>query len=152
AGLIVYTLHIFFNAGLLIHSRTRIMAKLIAVSATVNIALNVLLIPVFGLHGPAIATLVSYVIFVGLVARASLPLLRVQLPWGALARYAGAAAVSSLVVARIHTDIPLLNVLLRAAVGLLLYAGAIAMLDEKAGGLALSGIRSSRRWIGGCLR
>src|SRR5205823_12919531 len=42
-GLVVYAVHIFLNAGLLIHKRTLTMAKLVTVSCLLNIVLNVVL-------------------------------------------------------------------------------------------------------------
>lgn len=62
-GVMLYTLHIFFTAGLIIHKKTVTMVKIVAFSAALNIALNIWLIPRMGLPGAAVSTLISYAVF-----------------------------------------------------------------------------------------
>ena len=50
------------NIGLLLKHRTRSLALVTGAAAVVNIALNLLLIPQYGMYGAAIATILSFII------------------------------------------------------------------------------------------
>ena len=96
-GLMIYALHIFLNVGLLLYKKTYTMAKLITLAAVLNVALNVILIPRIGLQGAAIATLVSYAVFVVLLGRASFALLPLRFNVPGCLRYALSALAAAFV-------------------------------------------------------
>ncbi|NQT22437.1 MAG: oligosaccharide flippase family protein [Candidatus Omnitrophica bacterium] len=56
-----YGLYIFFLTGLTIKKRIYSLPLVLVIGAIVNIALNFLLIPRFGMMGAAVATLISYI-------------------------------------------------------------------------------------------
>src|SRR5260370_34728987 len=62
-GVMLYTLHIFFTAGLIIHKKTVTIVKIVASAPSLNIALNIWLIPRMRLHRSAVSTLISYTPF-----------------------------------------------------------------------------------------
>lgn len=68
-SLMIYATHIFLNVGLILEKRTVLMASLVAVSAAVNLVLNILMIPSYGLMGASLANLLSYSLLIILLAQ-----------------------------------------------------------------------------------
>ena len=128
-GLITYSLHIFFNAGLIIHKKTMTMAKIISFSAAFNVLLNVVLIPRIGLQGAAVATLVSYMVFLGLIVRASSAVLPLHVDFRACLGYVVAAGVSVLLASRIHFSAEITSLVIRGMASVLLYFGTLWVID-----------------------
>ena len=60
AGTLVYGSTWIFGAGFHLQRRTGLLASLMAGAAILNVALNVLLIPKYGLEGAVLATVGSY--------------------------------------------------------------------------------------------
>lgn len=63
AGVILYGLSYITGAGLYILKRTRTIALVLTASVMLNFVLNFSLIPLMGLDGAALATLVSYAVY-----------------------------------------------------------------------------------------
>jgi O-antigen/teichoic acid export membrane protein len=143
-GIMVYTLHIFFNAGLIIHKKTVTMLKIVGFCAILNIALNIWLIPRIGLQGAAVATLVSYVVFLGLIARASLAILPLRVDFGAWLRYACAAGLSVLIVLPVHFSSHFVNLLARGTLCLCVYVSALYALDRRSREMVNDFLRARR--------
>ncbi len=61
-GYLFYGMYINFTAGLYIEEKTKYFPYVTGAGAAANIIVNLLLIPVYGLIGAAIATLVSYLV------------------------------------------------------------------------------------------
>ena len=130
-GLMIYALHIFFNAGLIIHKKTLTMAKIISFSAALNVVLNVLLIPRIGLQGAAVATLLSYAVFLGLIVRASSAVLPLRVDFLACLRYLGAAAASALLVSRFQFASEFLSLAVRGSLSVLIYGAVLWVIDRR---------------------
>jgi len=130
-GVMLYTLHIFFNAGLIIQKKTITMVKIVASSAALNIALNMLLIPLIGLQGAAVATLISYAVFLTLIARASLAVLPLRLDVLACLRYLVAAASSVLLVSMVEFSSHFLNFVVRGSLSASVYAAVLCGIDRR---------------------
>ena len=96
ASLLPYVLYLSNVHVVFFHRRTNVLAVATPVAATANVALNVLLIPAWGLAGAAVASVLGYLLLAGFVALAARRLAAV--PWAAADRWwcwlAGAAAVS----------------------------------------------------------
>lgn len=58
---VFYGLYYFNSMGLLFKNKTKIITYIISISAFLNIMMNFLLIPKFGMLGAAIATMLSYI-------------------------------------------------------------------------------------------
>jgi O-antigen/teichoic acid export membrane protein len=79
ASIVPFTVYTAYVHPLVWLARTRIMAVITPVAAALNIGLNILLIPVLGLEGAAVATLASYAFLsaaIGIVSRRIAPV-----PW-----------------------------------------------------------------------
>jgi O-antigen/teichoic acid export membrane protein len=130
-GLMIYSLHIFFNAGLIIHKKTLTMAKIISFSAAMNVVLNVLLIPRIGLQGAAVATLLSYAVFLGLIVRASSAVLPLRVDFQACLRYVGAAAASALLTSRFQFSSEFLSLAVRGSLSVMIYGAVLWVIDRR---------------------
>lgn len=141
-GLVFYTLHIFFIAGLLIYKKTSTMARLNFYACALNIGLNVVLLPRIGVMGAALATLFSYLFVVILMARASFPLLPLKIDYRACVRYVLVAAVAALLVSRIELGVAFWNLACKGLLSLLLYAGLLWAVDRNVRTLVRDVLRS----------
>jgi O-antigen/teichoic acid export membrane protein len=132
AGMVVDGAAIIMGAGLFIQKRTKTIMILVAGSALINVASNLVLVPRLGILGAAVSTLVSYAAIFVMFAVAGRRHLFVRMPWGTLAR-AGFAAVAVFVV--LHYLVPgrrFVTVGVRAAVGAVMYPVLIAAIDADA--------------------
>ncbi|MEM9666333.1 MAG: lipopolysaccharide biosynthesis protein [Bacteroidota bacterium] len=97
---------VFWQIGMYVHKplefalQTTTMLKAGLACAAINIALNAGFIPAFGYMGAALATLVSYLVYLLLVGWAARSMLPLVLPWGRLIKVGGVLifGVSALVL------------------------------------------------------
>ncbi|RJQ23909.1 hypothetical protein C4565_10535 [Candidatus Parcubacteria bacterium] len=87
AGVFFSGLHTPLTIGLLIYKKSIVLLKISILAALINMIMNILLVPVLGLVGAALSTLISYVLFVSLGAFASSKLLKIMIPWKPITRY-----------------------------------------------------------------
>ena len=142
SGLMLYAMHIFFNAGLIIHKKTMTMAKVISFSAALNVALNIFLIPRIGVKGAAIATLISYAVFLGLIVRASSKVLPLKVDFLACLRYASAAVATVLAVSQIKITSDFFSLAVRGAASVAMYMTVLYAIDKNFRELVRSTIES----------
>ncbi|HZZ90461.1 MAG TPA: polysaccharide biosynthesis C-terminal domain-containing protein, partial [Caulobacteraceae bacterium] len=117
AGLTTYYTHQAFTLG----RRTGLLLAAMSIPAAANLALNLVLIPRWGLQGALWATTASYglgLLVSGLIGRAAQPL---PLPLSALARTALAAALMGVVVVRLPALGGAAELVLKASAGALVY-------------------------------
>lgn len=131
AGLLIYTSHAFLGAGLMIHKNSRAMAKVLACSAIFNIVLNCLLLPIIGLQAAAIATLLSYILCIALLGRASFKLLPLKFDFLRLGKYAIAAIVAWFAGYSVHLQMPLASLAVRSTVTLVTYVALMYVMDAR---------------------
>ncbi|TXC66420.1 lipopolysaccharide biosynthesis protein [Piscinibacter aquaticus] len=81
------------GAGLYLRKRSRLIMLLVAVAAALNIGLNLLWVPAWGITGSAAATLVSYAALLLASMLLGRGTLAVPLPWAAIAKFVPAAAL-----------------------------------------------------------
>jgi O-antigen/teichoic acid export membrane protein len=136
AGMVVDGTNTMVGAGLFIHRKTRTIMSIVIVCAAINIGLNLLLVPRIGILGSAIATLVSYSVTSLAMGVAAERLLHVPMPWGTLLRSGAAAAIMYLSLMYILPGHRFLTVGVRAAVGGMVYAAIIVLVDPDARELA----------------
>ncbi|RMF62250.1 MAG: flippase, partial [Calditrichaeota bacterium] len=82
-----------FGAGLLIYKKTKLVMYYTFVAGGVNIALNFLLIPKFGLMGAAVATLIAYTVLFGLTIVSASKYLRLSVNPKSVLGYVAASMV-----------------------------------------------------------
>jgi O-antigen/teichoic acid export membrane protein len=122
AGLTTYYFHTAFTLA----KSTKLLLAAMAVPAVANIALNLALIPPFGLQGAVIATAASYGL--GLMASAWIgrKAIVLPIPWDTLGRAGLASAVMAVAVYLIPDFGGILELGLKASVGGLVY-GVVAL-------------------------
>jgi O-antigen/teichoic acid export membrane protein len=136
------------GAGLFITRKTRVIMVIVMSSAIMNILLNILLVPRYGINGSAVATLLSYGMTssaMGLAARSSL---HVKMPWVTLLRASVMSVVMYVAVIRILPGHHLLTVAVRAFVGAVVYVGLMALVDPDARLLLRTGKDRVLRMLG----
>jgi O-antigen/teichoic acid export membrane protein len=130
-GLLIYALHIFFNAPLLIYRKTIALTAITAVSCVLNILLNMLLLPRMGLMGAAIATLASYLILVVAMAVTSRRYMSFAIPVRGMFLSSLLAMIVYALCRQLSASVLVLDLLLRAGSALVLYTiGLIATRPE----------------------
>jgi len=78
---LLFGLQNFFKAGALIHNQTIQMTQYGLLAAVLNIILNLVMIPAFGILGAAIATTLSYFVLMVLILRLSQKHLHINWLW-----------------------------------------------------------------------
>ena len=119
----------YFGQAFTLGKKTRLLLVAMATPAGLNVVLNVILVPRYGLMGAAWATEASFAL--GLLAtqvigRRVMPL---PIPWDSLIRCGVATAAMALVVARLPAIGGLAELTLDATVGGLVYAAAALTLN-----------------------
>ena len=131
AGLLIYTTHVFLNAGLVIQKRTRVFGGVLLCAAILNLVLNCVLLPRIGLQGAALATLLSYALCTVLLSIYSFKVLPLNVRWWALGRYLGASAITWAVVLPADFHIPVVNLLAKPLIAVVVYIALLYVLDRR---------------------
>ena len=118
-GMMVY----FFHKAFVLGRRTGDMALLMALGAGVNIALNLVLIPIMGLIGAALATLIAYAFALAVSAWRAEAIFPLDIPWRDWGKCAFAAGVMALALfATPKPDGALASVVVQLIIGIAAYA------------------------------
>ena len=131
AGLMIYAVHIFFNAGLLIYKKTLTMASLVVYACIANLVLNIILLPRIGMMGAAWATLLSFALLIVLIARVSYKLLPLRFDWLASLRYATVAVATGYACRYISLGRPFIDLVVKSVLSLILYSTILWLIDRK---------------------
>jgi O-antigen/teichoic acid export membrane protein len=125
SGATTYYFHTAFTLG----RKTRLLLVAMAIPAAANLILALALVPRFGLAGAVWATAASYGL--GLLTSAGLGrrVIVLPIPWMTLAKVGAATAAMALAVMAIPDLGGAVELGLKAAVGVLVYAAAILALD-----------------------
>jgi len=149
AGLLIYSLGIYLNAGMLIHKKTYAMARFITYACVLNMVLNVWLIPRMGLQGAALATLLACAFLMALMGWKSHQVLPLRFNLMGLLRYALAAAAAAVLSMGVDLHRPVFNFLAKGTLFVLLYAVSLWLIDGDFRKLASSGMELFRSWRSG---
>jgi len=118
-------------AGFYLVKRTKTIALLTLGCAVINILINLVLIPDYGILGAAYATVASYLILTLLITAFSRNLLRVQWPLRSLAIYVGAAALSAFVVTHLEYPNLIVSLILKSFAISACYVLIVMSLDHQ---------------------
>ena len=135
----------YFGQAFTLGRKTRLLLAAMVVPAVANVALNIVLIPRFGILGAAWATAISFGLGMLVTLALGRRVLALPIPWDALVRCLVATGLMALVVARLPAIGGLFELILDATVGAIVYAAA-ALTFNAAGvrDLALRLIRQFR--------
>jgi len=127
AGLVIGATESFFKAGLMIAKDSSSILKTTVIAAVVNLGINFVLIPFLGLQGAAIATLISYVVYVAMLARASAKHLHLKLRM-ATVKYVMAGALTVLLLRHVCIGNLYGRVFVTGTLALAVYFGVVALI------------------------
>ena len=116
--------------GLIIHEKTRLIAKIIAVSAIFNILLNLMLIPYYGFIGAGISTMIAYFVAFVIADRTSSKYLKWRPVTKSVVKIFFASVMMGIIVYSISAllAISLLNLILEILIGCIVYFCVLYML------------------------
>mgnify|MGYP001810336261 CR=1 FL=1 len=128
----------YFSESFQLVRRTDLRALMVAVPALINIGLNLVLIPMFGLMGAVGSTVAAYAIGVVVMALAGRRFIPLPVDFGVLARTAIGCAAMAGAVLLLPSPGGIVELVAKAATGAGVYALAAVLLD-------LGGVRSMLR-------
>lgn len=130
AGLLLNGCEPLLAVGLQIRKRTGVRVLLMSFSALLNIGLNLIFIPLWGLQGAALGTLISFGVFLSAATYQGRRLVWVDVPWELLIKLGLIGFLAFEAVSWLRGDNPWLNLLVGPPVGVAVYALLLLLLDE----------------------
>lgn len=82
SGVVLNGMNFVISAGLILAKKTLVMLKITLVATLLNLALNIIAVPIFGLYGAAIATLWTYMVYFLLSIYLSQKEFKFPIPYG----------------------------------------------------------------------
>ncbi len=138
--LLVYGSTWIFGAGFHLQRRTGLLASLMAGAAILNVALNVLLIPKYGLEGAVLATVGSYGVLTVVMVVLSRRYILIAIPVRALVTCGAAGLVAAAVLRLMSFDSELVSIAVKSATGVALYLVPVLTFNPALREMARAGI------------
>ena len=122
----------YFSAGMYIHRKNRRIIPWVVAMAVINIVLNLVLVPRWGIVGSAFATLVSYIVLTACAWLIGRNYMKIRFPFGDLAKFSVLAFAMYEVV--VHVSVPgrFLDIAVKVLVGVVVYALLVLAFDATA--------------------
>jgi len=142
-GTIFYGVEMIFGAVLMLVRRTQIYAIVFGTAAVVNIGLNILLVPIWGIIGAAIATLVAYTMAAISIYYKSRQYMKFDLKSSFIVKYI-LASVAMACCIRMLDPVGLIEILAVIGTGAIVYAFILFLLkgfEERELKIILSAVR-----------
>jgi O-antigen/teichoic acid export membrane protein len=146
-GMLTSSASMFFKSVLMIHKRVYLLMQVNLYACLSNVLLNILLLPRMGILGAAIATLASFTFMTMLLAWFSQKHLALELNWGAWARFAAVGFLTWFAVSRFGLANLWLSLAVRGSLSVLLYFGALCLIDAQVRALTAASVRFGTRWL-----
>jgi O-antigen/teichoic acid export membrane protein len=138
----------FFGASLFIHKQTKTIMLLVVASAVLNLVLNIILIPYYGIKGSAIATLISYCFLVLLADLASVRRLYIPIPWKSILTFGPISLIMYFAVIQISTGGQFTTLIAKIVVGTVIYIVFTPLIDERTRAIFMRGLAKAKRLYG----
>jgi len=111
--------------------RTDIIGMSVVVSALFNLVVNVALIPLFGIAGAAVATVMSYVLLFSITVYFAAAAITLTVPWKTIGRSSVAAATMGAVLLVVDPGSGVIpKLLLTPILGVVVYFGVLSVIGE----------------------
>ena len=137
AGFLIDGLIPILGAGIYIHKQNRLLIPGVIVAAVVNILLNIALLPIYGIVGAGVATLICYVFLAGFAWYLGARHLRVELPVLDVCKFAVLATIMYFVVQSVYVESRLLDLFAKVLTGIVVYALLLLAFDKQTRDLLL---------------
>jgi O-antigen/teichoic acid export membrane protein len=129
-GQSVYACSIVLNNGLFIRRKTYLMTIIMIVACGLNVGLNIILIPRFGIIGAAQATLIANLFYTVVVTYYAFKEFSFRIDYRSALLYLFSAGAMYLIVSAIDAGSPFRNLLTRIPAGAFLYGALILVFDR----------------------
>jgi len=116
-----------YGAGLYIMKKTNFLMYSTLLCGILNLLLNILLIPHYGIMGAAYATLVAYAMLIAIIYRTSSQYLKISVEWNHLLKY----LLFSFSVMLVLSFFASYHILIKILIGLFLYSIEVLVLDNR---------------------
>ncbi len=141
-GIVIQGAMVILGAGLYIHKHTVLIMLRLVAAAVFNIALNLVLIPLYGIQGAAIATLLSAVLLAALTVALTRGRLPLALPWASIVRYGLLSAAMYAVVVQLPVGAGVLGLAAKVLAGALAYGLLVLAFDRKTSVAMFAAVRA----------
>lgn len=142
-GMVFWGFIPIYGAAIYIYKKTKMLAGLTFIALIMNIGLNLILIPRNQLHGAAIATLLSYIFLIVVVALYSFRYLKFSIDYKILAESIFASVLMYFVLVNMNSWNGLSALLIKILLGMTTYVLVVLAMDRKLRGITVTAI--SRR-------
>jgi O-antigen/teichoic acid export membrane protein len=129
-GQFIYACSTLLNNGLYIRSKTYIVTYVMFVACLVNICLNMILIPRFGIVGAAQATLISCIFFTITITYFAFKEFSFRIDYHRILLYLAIAVAMYFVISTVHFKVPINNLIVKIPAGAVFYGGLVLILDK----------------------
>lgn len=119
-GFVIMGMNYFSNVGIVLKKRTKLLLIPTFAAAILNIVLIYISIPYLGYFGPAISTLISQIVYVGMIAYISEKQMKIRFEWGKVILSMSLAIVFFGLGTFIFTESIILTIIVRTS-ALILY-------------------------------
>jgi O-antigen/teichoic acid export membrane protein len=130
-GQAFYACTLILNDGLLIKKKTYILRNVIIIACFVNVGINLILIPRYGVLGAAQATLISNIFYLIAITYYSFKEFSFKIDYSKILLYCGASLVMYLSIRRVHFSNQLVNLIIEVLVGIVVYSLLILGCDRE---------------------
>jgi len=137
-GMLIDGITAVLAAGLQIKKRTGLMMVIMGCAALLNLGLNPILIPLFGIEGAAVTSLVSYVFFTGLCWYFGRKVLTIRIEPRPVICYGVAAAIMAAAVLAVDMPPGGPSLFVKASLGAVVFALTALILDGELRRLVIS--------------
>lgn len=131
AGAVLWGFCPIVGAGLYIHKKTKKLNNMALIGTIFNFAINLFVIPRWGIMGAAITTLITYVIVIFLIFKASSLYLKVGIDPAASVHFIFASLCMYLVLVTVPLGISLVNLILKVIGGAVIYCGLVFLMNTE---------------------
>jgi O-antigen/teichoic acid export membrane protein len=128
-GQLIHSLGNILNSGLFIKKKTQIVTMIVLVSCLLNIGVNILLIPKFGILGAAFATLISYTFYAIVITYYAFREFSFSIDYQHISLYVAIAIGMYFLISLINGGSPLYNLIIKIPAGMLFYVTFILIFD-----------------------
>lgn len=130
-GQAIYACSTFLMSGLYIRKKTYMVTYIIFIACLMNICLNAILIPRFGILGAAQATLISNTFFTIVVTYFAFKEFSFRIDYRRILLYLTIAVGMYFVIRGIDFGAPIKNLIVKMSVGAIFYTGLVLILDKE---------------------
>ncbi|MFX0124543.1 MAG: lipopolysaccharide biosynthesis protein [Candidatus Hodarchaeota archaeon] len=130
-GQAIYACTILLNSGLFIRKKTHVVTILMIITCILNIGLNIVLIPLFGIIGAAQATLVSYIFYTILITYLAFKEFSFPIHYERVFLYLVASLIMFIIINKINFGSHLFNLVTRVLIGATIYSILVVILDRE---------------------